>query len=500
MRRTLLLALVSLALVAPVQPCGMAAGASDAPAGNASLVQVMVTFQEADPIEPWQPRQPGARTGYGVFVSSNLVVTTENLVRNQRVVQVRLPQRGERIKAFVLNSDCQVNLALLRIADWDMPDGVAPLELCDAVPRDSHLDIMQFDETTRVQHGVGRLFQVNMVPLPSAPNAALAFSLLSDFNVTGEGAPALLDGRLAGLVMSYNWGTRTGNVIPAITLRQFTESSAQPPYAGFASAGFMWSELVDPAKRRYLKVQDRQGGIVVAACLAGTGAAESLRPQDVVLAWDGHPIDNLGFYQDPEFGRILFSCLVMNRRRPGDRIPVRIIRAGAEQTVEVKLTRYQDGSALVPENPTHEPPKFLIDGGLILRELDAVYLRAVTERQRHADSRLTHAYQERGAAPRGAGDHIVILASVLPDPINLGYQGFRDDVVTEVNGSPVRNMEDVFRIADRDGGVYRVALQGFGMELVLDRNELDAANARISRSYRIPALRSQRKEDGRHGW
>ena len=494
------LTVVAMAALAAFTPSSVrAAGPAPAVEADTALVQVMVTSQEVDPLEPWQPRQPGSRTGYGVFVGSNLVITTENLVRNQRVVQIRLPQRGERIRARVTNSDCQVNLALLRIADGDVPAGVVPLALCDTVSRDSHLDIMQVDETTRVQHGIGRLFQVNMVPLPHAPNAALTFSLLSDFNITGDGVPVLLDGRLAGLIMSYNWGTRTGNVIPAITLRQFTESSAASPYAGFASAGFMWAELVDPAKRKYLQVQGRTGGIVVVLCLPRSGAAASLRPQDVIIEWDGHPIDNLGFYQDSEFGRILFSCLVMNRRRPGDRIPVRIVRAGTEQTVEITLTRYEDGNAFVPENPTRMPPEYLIEGGLILRELDAVYLRTLTERQRQGDSRLTNVYIERGADPRNPGDHVVILASVLPDPINLGYQTFRDDIVTQVNGTTVHNMADVFRIADRDGGVFKVMLQGFGVELVLDRNELSAANARISRSYRIPALRYQRKDDGRNG-
>jgi hypothetical protein len=365
------------------------------------------------------------------------------------------------------------------------------------VPRDSQLDIMQLDETTRVQHGVGQVFQVNVVPLPGAPYAALTFSLLSDFNISGDGVPALLGGKLAGLVLSYNWGTRTGNIVPSIALRQFAEAAASPSYAGFASAGFTWDELVDPAKRKYLKVAGRAGGIVVTDCRPGSGAASVLRPQDVIVEWDGRPIDNLGYYMDPDFGRILFSCLIMNRRCPGERVPVRIVRDGSEQTVEVVLSRYEDGLALVPENPTHEAPEYLIEGGLILRELDGLYLRTVNERQRSSDSRLMNLYGERGTTRGGPGDRVVILSCVLPDAINLGYEGFRDEVVTRVNDSPVRNMADVFRVADRDGGVIRVMLQGLGVELVLDAKELAAANSRISNSYRIQALRLRRKGEGR---
>ncbi len=82
-------------------------------------------------------------------------------------------------------------------------------------------------------------------------------------------------------------------------------------------------------------------------------------------------------------------------------------------------------------------------------------------------------------------DRVVILSSVLPDDINIGYHAFRNRIVTAVNGDPVRNMGDVFAVLDRDGLVHRITLNSVGFDLVLDREQLPEANRRIAERYRI---------------
>jgi len=94
-------------------------------------------------------------------------------------------------------------------------------------------------------------------------------------------------------------------------------------------------------------------------------------------------------------------------------------------------------------------------------------------------------------AATNADDRIVILAGVLADPINIGYQHLRDDIVTHVNRTPIRNLGEVFRIIERDGRLSRVTLKGNAVDIVLDERELPAANRRIAELYRIPALQRQ---------
>jgi hypothetical protein len=299
------------------------------------------------------------------------------------------------------------------------------------------------------------------------------------------------------MVASYDPGTRVASVIPSPVLHHFIRDAESPAYGGFAAAGFVWTTLVDPAKRRFLGAGVSDVGILVVSCLPRTGAAECLRPNDVILEWDGQAVDNLGFYTDPDFGRLAFSYLIKGRRRPGDTASVRLIRDRQDTVVELPLSRLRDGDLLIPENVTGERDEYLVTGGLVLRELTGAYLRSQgKDWQRRADARLLHLYgTSRDQAPE-PGDRIVILSSVLPDPINIGYQHFRNVVVTHVNGRPVAGLDDVFDAVDRDGGCRTVKIEYSDVEIVLDRDTLREADERISSEYRLPALRYRRPDSG----
>ena len=127
---------------------------------------------------------------------------------------------------------------------------------------------------------------------------------------------------------------------------------------------------------------------------------------------------------------------------------------------------------------------------MILRELNADYLLAYGNQwMLKANPRLVNLYLTRAQFPETPGAHVVILADIIPDTINKGYQGYRDDVVTQVNSQAVSNLAEVFSIRKRDGGIWRVTTQSHGVDIVLDRAQLEEANQRIAERYRIPMLR-----------
>ena len=164
-------------------------------------------------------------------------------------------------------------------------------------------------------------------------------------------------------------------MLPHVILKKFLEDAETPPYKGFASAGFRWKPLIDPSVREYFNVREN-GGVQVLSCLPHTGAAEFLRPNDVILSWDGHRIDNMGFYDDPDYSRLLFSHLIRGRRKPGDTVPVRLVRDRNEITVNLTLNHWSNNRMLIPENELGAKEEYLIEGGMIIRQLSGNYLRA----------------------------------------------------------------------------------------------------------------------------
>lgn len=468
---------------------GIAARAEVTNVPTSSVLEVLVTSQRTDPRFPWRRERPSTRQGYGVLVSSNRVVTTEELVRNAILVEVRQPGRGTKWEARIAEADVRANAAVLDVSSLPADSPFKPVAFDDGIQRDDTVLIVTFDEAGQMKSGNGRITETSVEALPHAASSLLVLKVLTDLKTDGQGAPVFHDGRLAGLAMEYDAESQTSVVLPALLLHRVVDDLATPPYEGLATAGLLWTTLVDPAKRHYLKLPDDRRGILVTRLLPGSGAARELKPGDVVVAWDGHPIDSQGYYNDATYGRLLMTHLIGGLRRPGDVVPVSIIRDGAPLDVHVTLAAHTDLQALVPLNAASDPADYLVDGGLILRELSLDYLRAFGGKWMvTANPRLVNLYLTRGMMPDKPGQRVVILVGVLPDQINIGYQGYQDEIVTRINGQPIDTLDDVFAIVKRDGGIRRLTFDETPLELVLDKDGLAEANRRLQAQYRIPHL------------
>ena len=459
-------------------------------AAEPGVVSVSATYQGHDEAMPWRMGRPSVRYGYAVRVGKNTFLTTESLVRNHRLIELSKARTAQKMAARVLLSDEHVNLALLSV---DKIGALADLELfgpIDKLAPKAELEVLQFDGNRQLQRGMGRMLRVGMERLPDAPYRSLTMQLLTDVNVNGQGAPMLCGGKLAGLVMAYDKSTRTGAVVPFPVLQRFLEDALREPYQGIAAAGFVSAVLVDPAKRAFLGVKKPDVGFAVVMCHPQSGAAAALKPNDVIMEWDGHTVDNLGYYNDPEFGRLDFSYLIKGRRRPGDRISASVIRDKQVKPVEVLLTAFRDGHNLIPDDPTARQPDYLVTGGLVLRECTGRFLNAYGDNWRNsAPARLVHLHDTRRLRPERPGDRVVIISQILRDPINIGYEYFIGRVVEGANGQPIRNLGDVFRIQDESGPITRLKLARLEVEIAFDAAQLPEAHKRLSRAYGIPALR-----------
>ena len=467
-----------------------AARAADTHAGaGVQVVDILVTCQTCDEHMPWRLSRPQFRQGYGVVVSPGRILTTEELVRQATLVEVRQPGHALKIAATIRQADPQLAAALLEVTEATFVRQLEPVMLATNVTRGEQTRIVQYDDSGLRQEGAGRIVEIGVESLPAAPAAVLTLRVLSDLRVQNPGAPVYSDGHLAGIMMRYDAQHQTGFVLPAPLLARFLVAAAAPVYLAPPSGGFGWAPLVDDAKRRYLGLAGEAGGVQVMDVLTNSTVCGVLQPNDVLLRWDGFAIDNQGYYPDPDSGRLRLSHAIEGRRRAGERVPIEFVRQGQRQQHMLTLRSHDDAAALVPENTIGAAPDYVVEGGLVLRELTGRYLHAGGRGAASGNLRLAHIYLARGEQPERAGDRVVILAGVLPDPVNIGYQELHDEVVTAVNGEAVRNLQDVLRIIDRDHGLQRITFQGRGIDVVLDTAQRDAVNARVAKAYRIPELR-----------
>ena len=460
---------------------------------HSSVVEIIAVSQRPDVRLPWRRERASTRLGYGVIVGQNQVLTTEDLVRNAMFIEVRRPGSGDKVPATIRVADCHLNAAVLDIEPGTRVGSMPPVQWAENLAPGAKVCIVEFDDAGQAQTGDGRISEIAVDTLPSARTAVLTFRVLSDLKPGRIGVPVFQEDRLAGLTMQYDESTQTSSALPASLLRTFLGDASNPPYKGMATAGIIWAPLIDPAKRRFFGLANDNAGVLVLQVIPGSGAANVLAPSDTIIEWAGAALDSQGYYMDPDYGRLLFPHLVSGRHRPGDSIPVKIVRNKEVKTVNLTLKAIDDSVLLIPPNAENQPAEYVVEGGLVLRELTADYLLAFGAKWMvAANPRLVNLYLTRAQFPAEPGERVVILSAVLPDPINVGYQGMHDQIITHVNGQKVLNLKDVFSILDRDGAIKRVSLLSSALDIVLDASQVKDSNARMAKVYRIPELRHQK--------
>ncbi|HEU4417471.1 MAG TPA: hypothetical protein VFT55_00955, partial [Planctomycetota bacterium] len=84
---------------------------------------------------------------------------------------------------------------------------------------------------------------------------------------------------------------------------------------------------------------------------------------------------------------------------------------------------------------------------------------------------------------------IIVLAQVLADAVNVGYEAFHNDVVDTVNGKKPVDMADFVLRLDAAQGEVVIKLSS-GATVLLDAAEARAAQPRILSRYHVPGDRS----------
>jgi hypothetical protein len=314
----------------------------------------------------------------------------------------------------------------------------------------------------------------------------LTLELNTDLGGLGWAEPVTLDGAVAGLTTSKSGNTC--NVVPAPFIRQILEARAKGRYPGMGYFDFVWEPGENPTTLEHLKLKGPGRGAIVIRVPDRPGVEPVLKPRDILLEVDGFPIDVAGDYLDPQYGHLLLENLSSRGHLAGDTVRMKVWRDGAETNISYVLPKAQYHDDLVPRELFDHPPEYVVAGGLVFQALDQPFLRGWGEDwRRRAPFRLQH-YQN--SAPTPERPSLVLLSTVLPDPVNVGYQDARLLVVDRINGHRISTLADVVEaLKDPKDGVHRVEfMKGDTLQsLLLDAASMDQATQRVIRRYGLPA-------------
>ena len=351
---------------------------------------------------------PGMGTGF-VIDDSGLILTNNHVVAEATKIEIDFfgDEEGTYYEARVLGRDPLTDSALLELTEH--PDG--------------HLSVAQFGDSDQMEpgdwvmaignpFGYGHTVTVGVIsavgrPYRSVPGRSQdVLQTDAAINPGNSGGPLLnIRGEVIGIntaiVSDRPSNVGIGFAIPSNVVRELLTELR----GGKVTRGRIGVQIYDvegEEDAEALGLSSEMGAIVSAVSEDGPAGQAGMRPGDVIVAYNGEPVDDTRDLQNR----------VVNTR-PGTTVPVRVVRNGEERTLNITIEELDfDVEARGPEA---QPAEELSEGfGMTLRDLTpqtAARLRL----PEGTTGAIVADVQRRGAAAAGgvqAGDVVLSINRV----------------------------------------------------------------------------------------
>jgi len=449
-----------------------------------AIIHIEVTSKVYNYIQPWE-RSERKVFKSGVVVDGHQIITTADGLADQTLI--RLKKQGDGLFSLgrVAWIDYQANLAALTTDEADFWTGLQPAKLADPVPITGQVRILRWrDDLLENRQGEIERLTVGNSELSFVSVPALKID--STIPVAGYGEAVTVDNKLIGLACAQGGDALTA--IPSSFIAPILKAEQAKTYTGLGYFDFTWDTAENPLNLDYLKLPGPARGVIVKETGLKPGVVSLVHPRDVILQIDGFDIDAEGNYHDLQYNKLCLENLSSRGKWAGMDCQLKIWRDGKEMNITYKLPKAEYTDELLPEQLFDQDPEYVLAGGFVFVPLSEPYLRSwgPTWRQ-HAPFRLAYYEMDKVKPDR---PQRVVLSQVLPYPANVGYEGLRNTVVDEINGTKIKRIPDIMTALKSPVGGFDVFKFESGetvREAVLDASDMDKATQAIMAHYHIPA-------------
>jgi len=451
-----------------------------------SLVRITTTSQEPNFRTPWTPGSISGGVGAGFVISGKRILTNAHVVSNARFLSVERENDPKHYIARVLQIAHDCDLAVLSISEPKFFDGTVPLPFSGKLPQiESSVSVYGYPiggERLSVTTGVVSRVDFQLYS-HSAADSHLTIQTNAAINPGNSGGPVLQEGKVVGVAFqgySGDVAQNTGYMIPVPVIHRFLKDIEDGHYDHYMDLSITTFPLLNQAQRASLGLEEDSRGIYVSQVASAGSCAGALQPGDVILSIDGHPVESDGFVQLD--GERVEMPEVVERKFKGDTVDFDILRDKMRRSVTVKFDRPWPYQLQCSQYDIR--PRYVLFGGLLFQPLNRNFLETY-----QIDDLRVHYLYDFFISEEIYKEHpeVVVLSSVLPDPINTYLNDFRNGVVENVNGAKIQSLEDLATAFQKPADYYVIKMLGEGRPIVLERAAVEAAHDRIQTRYKVRA-------------
>ncbi|MGD0233088.1 MAG: trypsin-like peptidase domain-containing protein [Syntrophorhabdales bacterium] len=468
----------------PTSEAAQPAGGDSGTRVENSVVKVFATMRYPDPFKPWTKQAPQEVTGSGIIIEGKRILTNAHIVLYASQVQVQANQASDKISASVEAVAPGIDLAVLKLEDKAFFDTRPALERANILPeiKDAVMAYGFPTGGTSLSITKGIVSRIEFTSY-NYPVSGLRIQIDAAINPGNSGGPAVVDGRMIGLVFSRLGGAQNiGYIIPCEEIELFLRDVADGRYDGKPAMFDELQTLENLALRSYLKLDKTVEGIVVHQPFRAD-AAYPLEEWDVITKIGDTRIDNQGMIKLGANLRVRFQYLIQKIAKNG-KVPLVVVRAGKVLAVELPVVSTRP--ILIP-NLQGSYPSYFVCGPLVFSSATAQFIGAFFNSNRSdligtltlsANPLMTR----MGDVPAFEGEQLVVVSSpFFPHKLAKGYSSPAAEVVKTVNDIPIKNLRhlvEVLRDSRTEFIKFEFARRG-GETLVFPREEMLAATEEI---------------------
>ncbi len=465
-----------------------------------SIVKIYITAQPENYRTPWQPGHPHSGNGSGFVIQKKRILTNAHVISDARFIEIQREGDPKKYQATVLFAGHDCDIAVLSVPDESFFEGTRPLALGSVLPslNDEVIVLGYPMGGERISLTKGVVSRIDYIPYShSGPDWHLAMQVDAAINPGNSGGPVLYRDKVVGVAFQGIPNAQSlGYAIPLPVIRHFLADIADGAYDGYPELGIDFMETRNPALRRSLKLDGKDGGTVVTQIDPFGSAFGLLQAGDVLLKIDGYPIADDGTCVID--GQTMQYAELIERKQCGESMNIEILRQGREQTIIVPLLNRHDPFAYRYEYDRR--PEYFIYGGLVFTPL-TLNLLAQTGKDLNQPGRQQLLYYSQFVKIDGLYSNqtqFVVLTERLAHRVNTYDSAFLHKTVSEINGRPIRQMSDLPpAFSAPSNGLHVIRFNETSVTLTLQADTAQQADQEIRRRYNVPAPYYLRQENSR---
>ncbi len=412
-----------------------------------SVVKISATMRFPDLTHPWTKQNPQEASGTGVVIDGKRILTNAHVVLYASQLFVESQESSDKIPATVEAVAPGIDLAVIKLDDESFFNKRPPIVRSHDLPqiKDSVLVYGYPTGGATLSVTKGIVSRIEFTGYGEG-TSGLRIQVDAAINPGNSGGPALIDGKMVGLIFSkLTQADNIGYIIPAEEIDLFLKDAADGNYDGKPALHDALQTLENEALRAYLGLDKKAQGMVVHTP-DPSEPNTPLKPFDLVSRIGGHEIDNVGLVKINDNLRVNFNYFVQKVTKDG-KTPLEIVRQGKTMNVQVPV---KPSRPFLIQSLKGKYPSYFIYGPLVFSTVTTEFTAAFDRTGRFYSALAlmeSPLATRRGDMVKFPGEQLVVVSSsMFPHRLGKGYDNPFTKVVKSINGVPVKNIRHMVEL------------------------------------------------------